>query len=79
MMQLLAKWRVTLQFPKDARGNGLPEMRLYVSDNFMSNVLRKVSEIGFEAEPTFLTIQLASQPTNVCLSVSAAPAPAKGT
>ena len=55
MMQVLPKWNVTIH-----RGVGTAPIVFYVSDNFLSNVLRKLGDRSFEPEPHELVVTLAT-------------------
>jgi hypothetical protein len=50
MMQLIKKWRVVIYFINN------DSITLYIYDNFYSNMLRKLTEIGFDLEPTKIEI-----------------------
>lgn len=53
MLQVLPKWRITVNFPES-----VISQTFYISDHFVSNVTRKVAEISFEKEPRSVLIEL---------------------
>ena len=57
MMHVVPKWRVTL-----ARPNA-PSLVLFISDQFLSNVLRKLADIEFAQQPSDISIALVDQTT----------------
>ncbi len=57
MMQVIKKWKVIVYFV----GGG--NMILYFNDNFYSNMLRQLSQVGFELEPIKVVIQTADDTT----------------
>jgi len=52
MMQVVPKWRVTIARPSTA------PLVLFISDQFLSNVLRKLADIELEQQPNEVTIAL---------------------
>jgi hypothetical protein len=60
MMQVVPKWRVILAGRESA-----PPLVLFISDQFLSNVLRKLADIELQDEPTDLQITLVDDPKTV--------------
>jgi hypothetical protein len=56
MMQMIPKWKITMT------RSSAPSLVLFISDQFLSNVLRKLADIEFEAEPTLMSIVLVENP-----------------
>jgi hypothetical protein len=50
MMQVVKKWTVILTMPTTT-------VTIIIHDNFYSNMLRKLAEIGFQEEPTGVVIK----------------------
>ena len=61
MMQVSPKWKVTATFD-----SGLPPHQIWLYDNFISNILRKVADIQFTGsgliQPVSITIELVANP-----------------
>lgn len=61
MITVLPRWKVEIH-----KGGSRGSQTLFISDNFLSNVLRKISEIEFvvfpEPEPIFITISKVEKP-----------------
>jgi hypothetical protein len=50
MMQMIPKWKITMT------RSGAPSVVIFISDHYLSNVLRKLAEIEFDVVPQSVTI-----------------------
>jgi len=65
MMQIIKKWKIIAYFDGQLTNESkypLDAIVLFVSDNFYSNVLRKVSEIEFSFSPSHIEISEVKYP-----------------
>jgi hypothetical protein len=56
MMQIVSKWKITIT------RSSAPSLVIFISDRFLSNVLRKLADLELEVEPVSMSIVLVENP-----------------